>query len=384
MSIAESAASTPQSATSEKAKSAVYAKIAGLLERNGIDVEDIGGVQKVKLYQGFYKDNDGEAHTVDMSGIELSPTWAEGPKWPVIQPAAPVKVYPPKSTPRSKTKWKTCIVLPDPQIGFRRDIETGELDPFHDEAAMSVALKICLAMQPDLIVNLGDTLDLPEMSSFRKEAGFALTTQPALNRAHLWLAQQRAYVPCAEIRLIEGNHDRRLLNYITDNARAAFGLRQANPTPQAWPVFSVPHLLHLDALNVSYIEGWPAGITYINDRLACVHGERLKLSQVVEEERISIVQGHTHHCARASKTRRTANGARTTLAVSPGCLCRIDGAVPSTKGSTDSRGRAIMRPEDWTQGVCVVRYIEGDGPFAVQIHDIIDGWALIDGVEYVA
>jgi predicted phosphodiesterase len=364
-------------------KASTLGRVADLLERNGIDVDEVGRVHRINLYQTAYKDADGEAHIVDLQAIQLSPKWADGPAWPVVQQATPTTVKPVKVDKPVRGKFKTCVVLPDPQIGFRRDMVTGELDPFHDEKAMGVALKIVRAMQPDLIVNLGDTLDLAEMSSFRKEAGFALTTQATIDRAHLWIAEQRANAPHAEIRVIEGNHDRRLLNYITDNAKAAFGLRQAN-TPDAWPVLSVPFLLRLEELAVSYVEGYPAGVTWINDRLACIHGERLKTSQVVDEERVSVIQGHTHHVTRSSKTRRVASGARTSLAVSPGCLCRIDGAVPSTKGSTDSRGRAIMRPEDWQQAVAVVRYEEGDGTFAVTLHDILDGWCMVDGQEYTA
>lgn len=360
-------------------------KLADLLERNGISTDDIGAVHRVNLYQGFHKTADGEAEIVDLAAIQLSPSWEAGPAWPVVQQAKPtvIKARPPSFKPAANHGYETCVVLPDPQIGFRRDLVTGELDPFHDDTAMDTALSVLRDLQPNLIINLGDTLDLAEMSSFRKEASFALTTQATLDRAHEWLADQRAAVPDAEIRLIEGNHDRRLLNYITDNAKAAFGLRQAN-TPESWPVFTVPHLLRLDELDVEYVEGYPAGITWINDRLACVHGERLKVEQVVDEERVSIIQGHIHRIARATKTRRTIHGARVSLSASPGCLCRIDGAVPSTKGSTDSRGRAIMRPEDWQQGIAVVRYEPGDGKFKVDLVDIIDGWCMVEGRIYNA
>lgn len=64
-------------------------RIADLLERNGIDIDDVGSVEKVKLWQGFYKDADGESHTVDLAGVQLSPTWAEGPRWPLVNPARP-------------------------------------------------------------------------------------------------------------------------------------------------------------------------------------------------------------------------------------------------------------------------------------------------------
>jgi hypothetical protein len=364
-------------------KKETLGKIADLLERNGIDVDDVGRIERMNFWQGFHKDEAGEAQVVDLMGISLSPKWSEGPAWPVVQAAKPTVV---RAVPRQRktpTQFRTAVVLPDPQIGFRRDLVTGEMDPFHDEQAMGCALAIVQHLNPDLIINLGDTLDLAQMSSYRKEAGFALTTQAALDRAHLWLAEQRANAPDAEIRLIEGNHDRRLLNYITDNALAAFGLRQAN-APDSWPVMSVPFLLRLEALGIEYVEGYPAGITWINDRLACVHGERLKVSQVVDEERVSTIQGHIHRIELQHKTRRVRDGARTTLAASPGCLCRIDGTVPSTKGSTDSKGRAIRRPEDWQSGVAVVSFEEGDGQFHLELVPIHDGRAIFRGQPFRA
>lgn len=350
-------------------------KIADLLERNGIDVEDVGRVHKVNVWQGFYKDEEGNAQVVDMSGITLSPTWEEGPKWPVVQPAKPTIIRPVTSTRRKKTEFQTAVVLPDPQIGYRRDLVTGELDPFHDERAIDIALQVVRSIRPDLIVNLGDTLDFAEFSRFQQDPGFALTTQHTVDRGHRYFAQQRACAPEAEIRAMEGNHDRRLEKVIINNAKAAFGLRRAE-CPDEWPVMSVPNLLRLDDLDVEYIEGYPAGITWINDRLACVHGERLKVERVVDDERVSVIQGHIHRIELQHKTRRSRYGARHTLAASPGCLCRIDGAVPSTKGSTDSNGRAIMRPEDWQQGLAVVSYVPGDGPFKLDFVEIFDGMAI--------
>lgn len=341
-------------------------KIADLLERSGIDPDEIGQVRGIKLWQGYYKDNEGQSHVVDMSGVDIVPGWEQGPAWPVVQPAKPVR---PRSTGAARTRTadepRVAVILPDPQIGFRSI--GGKLDPFHCETSMALALSITKSLRPDRIINLGDTIDLAEFSRFEILPEFASTTQAALDRAHEFLAQQReASREDTQIELIEGNHDRRLGNFITANARAALRLRQAN-TPESWPVLSIPSLLRLDELGVEYIEGYPAGITWINDRLACVHGERLKVSQVVDEERVSIIQGHIHRIARQHKTWRTAKGARTTLAASPGCLCRIDGAVPSTKGSTTANGMPVKRPEDWQNGMAVVTYLPGDGDFQVEL-----------------
>ena len=363
---------------------AALGKLADLLERNGIDLEDVGRISKVSAWTGFYKDADGEAQTVDMAGIQFSPAWEQGPAWPVIQPAKPTVVKPLASTKRktSTSSWKSAVVLPDPQIGYWRHVDTDTLDPFHDEAAMAIAVGIVADVNPDLIVLLGDVLDLPAWSRFTQEPAFAFTTQEAIDRTHLWLAELRANAPDARIVYIEGNHDRRLRKAIVDNAKEAFGLRQAATTPSTWPVMSIPHLLRLEELKVEYVDAYPAGVFWVNQNLACIHGEKLKPSQVVDDERVSIIQGHVHRIAMQHKTRRVFGGAKTMFAATPGCLCRVDGAVPSTKGSTDSFGRPVPRAEDWQQGLAVVQYEEGDGRFTYEQVCIFDGWARFRDKEY--
>lgn len=356
-------------------------KIADLLERSGIDPADVGKVQQIKLseWSAFHKDDEtGEAVITPMSGasIVLSPEWADGPQWPVVDRAAQAPISLPKLSKR-KTKTKRAVILPDVQFGYRRDIDTAELDPFHDEKAIAAALKVVQTVDPDLVVNLGDFLDFATFGTFEQEAGFAMTVQPALDRAHRFLAEIAIAAPRAKQVLLEGNHDRRLQRAIVRNAMAAFGIRKAN-APDTWPVLSVPYLLRLDELNVEYVGGYPAGIYWINDRLACIHGSKVRSSGstaalVVDDERVSTIFGHVHRIELAYKTRRVRAGARTSLAASPGTLARIDGAVPSTKGSTDPLGRPVPAVENWQQGVGVVTYEEGDRPFALELVPIFDG-----------
>ena len=45
------------------------------------------------------------------------------------------------------------------------------------------------------------------------------------------------------------------------------------------------------------------------------------------------------------ETRHTRNGARTVTSVSFGCLARLDGAVPSTKGGMDVHGQPVRFQE---------------------------------------
>src|SRR5690606_21480023 len=120
---------------------------------------DIGRIEKVRLgdYQVVTKDAEGNTtvHDLEANGIVFTPSWEEGPAWPVVQPADQVIVKAPR--PPSKKarkaaslirKWKTAFILPDPQIGYRQ-FESGEMDPFHDHAAIDTALQMLAAFEND-------------------------------------------------------------------------------------------------------------------------------------------------------------------------------------------------------------------------------------------
>lgn len=372
-------------------KTEALGKLADLLHKAGIDVDEIKSVKKIRLneWQTAHKDEDGNAVVTDLksSQIVIEPKWEEGPQWPVVQQAKPTVVRPAKIKKRD-LETKMAVILPDPQIGYRRDILREDYDPFHDESAMDVALQIVKEVQPDVIVNLGDLVDLPEFSRHPQEPGFARTTQHSINRAHSWLASQRANSPGAEIVVLEGNHDRRLEKAIVQNAQSAFGLQRAN-VPESWPVLSLPYLLRMDELDVQYIEGYPANIYWINDNLACIHGHKARsggstAAAVVNDERSSIIFGHIHRIEMQHQTRRIRSGSRTNLATCPGCLCRTDGAVPGFKSSTDIYGRPVQSWENWQQGIAVVSYRDGDMPFHVELVPIHSGTCIFRGKTYTA
>lgn len=364
-------------------------KIAELLERSGISPEDIGKVSTVRLseWQGLTKNTEtGEAEIHDLAGasIVLTPHWAEGPQWPVVDRGPIVRLPRPLKPRTERDGWKTAVVFPDVQIGFRRDIETAQLDPFHDEQAIAAALRIARHVDPDLVVCLGDFLDLASFGRFDQEAGFALTVQPAIDRATVLLGEIRAAAPHAKVVLIEGNHDRRLQKHVTNNALAAFGLKRGLSVPEEWPVLSVPYLLRLEELDVTYVGGYPAGLYWINENLAAIHGHRVTntgstAATVVDDSRVSVIFGHTHRIELMHKTRRVYEGHKFAWAASPGCLCRIDGAVPSTKGSTDAFGRAVETVENWQHGCSVVTYEPGNGRFALELVAIYDGEVVFRG-----
>ena len=86
--------------------------------------------------------------------------------------------------------WKLAVLLPDAQIGFRK-FNDGELDPFHDTKAIDVALQITAVLEEeygvDDIINLGDTLDLPNFGKYMQEESMQNSVNESLRAGHAFL-----------------------------------------------------------------------------------------------------------------------------------------------------------------------------------------------------
>lgn len=310
--------------------------------------------------------------------------------WNPVTSANPSVIKAPKEPIKRNTKHKIHVMLPDPQIGYRQ-IEN-ELDPFHDEKAMDVALQIINWLfyndRVDSVVNLGDFLDLPSQGRFEQEAAFAGMTQCAIDRGHKFLLEQRAAAgPSAELVLIEGNHDRRMEKFIVTNALSAFGIRRANL--RELPVMSLEYLLRLEELGVKYIDAYPAGMHWITKKLRAIHGNKVRsngstaAAYTNDAPHLSTVFGHVHRQELQSKTVFDREGSIKSVAISPGCLCRVDGAVPSVNGATGSDGRPAKYYENWQQGVAVITTDENDD-FSVELVQINEGVAWYRGQKFIA
>lgn len=334
-------------------------QIAQLLERQGIDVSEVGKVQRVSVYQTITKDKEGVAEVHDLSAIQFSPSWETGPQWDLIHPTAHVRIPPLKVKTRKDDGFKKAVILPDIQIGYFKN-KDGEFEPTHDERAINIALAVIRDTDPDEIILLGDNLDLPEMSKYRHSPSFAYTTQKSLDRAGVLVAQLRAAAPNARVRWLAGNHEERLVNYIMDNAKAAFGIKRAN-TPESFPVLSIPFLCWFEDHGIEYVPGYPAGNLFLNQNIKIIHGTKVASGgstahKYLNTQKVSVVYGHIHRREWAERTRDDWDGPKTIMAASPGCLARCDGSVPSTKGGIDLDGRPITIAEDWQQGLALITY----------------------------
>jgi hypothetical protein len=320
----------------------------------------------------------------------LSSLSTPAPEWETVHQSVPVVIKPPRRVKISKQNHKTWVIFPDPQIGYRNF--DGILDPFHDERAMSVALQITDWLYHNDtvtgVINLGDFLDLPAQGRFEQEAGFAGMTQVAINRGHKFLQEQRAAAgEDAQIILIEGNHDRRMEKFIQINAAAAWGLKRANA--DELPVMSIPYLLRLDEIGVEYIDAYPAGAYWITQHLRAIHGHKVRsggstaAAYTNDTPHISTIFGHIHRQEVQSKTVFDRQGKIKSQAISPGCLCRVDGAVPSVNGSTKIDGTPATYYENWQQGVAVIT-VDEDEQFYSELVQINDGVGWFRGVKFTA
>lgn len=391
--IKELAMQTDRSAS----RKALLGNIADMLEKKNINLDSIGDIKRVSLYQAMMKDDDGNAEIHDLTAIQFSPSWDQGPEWPVVERGPAFKPQIPKTKSGKPKAWETAVIVPDIQIGFyRKSIDSPELEPIHDERAIAVALNVIKDLNPDQVVMVGDNLDFAEFGKFLTAAPFKMMIQAAIDRATLLCKQVREAAPNAKISWIAGNHEARMARYIQTNAEAAFGITQGKLNDElraGWPVMSVPYLCRMDDFGISYIPGYPESFVSLNENLMVIHGNKVTsngttTTKYLNDAHVSVIYGHIHRSEYAYRTRQSKNGPRIVMAASPGCLCRIDGAVPSTKSGADEFGRPMMMgAENWQQGIGVVQYQPpgvGNEWFNYEPMWIYDGRGFFRGIEYSA
>lgn len=330
-------------------------KLADLLERQGISVDDIGQVRRINAWQSASKDADGEVQVTDLVGISFSPAWESGPKWPLIVPASPVRIKPRRAKPVA-TATRTALLVPDAQVGFVGD------EPMHDERAMTLAIELARSPEITDIVVLGDMLDLASMSKFGGPPSYRGSVQRAIRTLHEFLAQLRAASPNASISMIEGNHEARFRRQTEAANMEAFALLKATDPPDSWPPHSIPNYLCLDELDIRYVEGYPAGAVWLRDDIKVLHGKRTSADKASRDNVAGVSQffGHSHRLEVKSRTDEGHGGRIVpTIHVSCGTLARIDGIVPSYGNGTGERGQHVRSVENWTQG-CVVATFDAE------------------------
>lgn len=320
----------------------------------------------------------GELHYRGLGKEGLWSVWAKFirrkpiPIHPVVQPIQCDMVYPPPPKLAQGPGINTGLLIPDVQMGFERDLRTGVLRPFHDRRALDLSVQLAEALQPEVIVIMGDFQDLTMFTDkYVRSPEFFFTTQPSILEGHYYLRRLRQACPTARIYLLLGNHGARMEKMLSVHLVEACNLRAADEL-QLPPALSVPKLLALHELQVEWIGEYPDGEVWMGP-LRVTHGERV--SQIPGGSARAVVNdcdehtafGHVHRIELVSKRVRVRRGWRTVRAFSPGCLCHIDGRVPGSDAG-----------DNWQQGLGVVEFTES----AYTLHpvEITEGELIYDGI----
>jgi hypothetical protein len=306
-------------------------------------------------WEGFCKTKDDEIKIVPMHqvSLRLKPKVLRKQEFPALQPVQIQGGAPSLPRHSGRKRMKRALIIPDPQIGYKRNLRTGVFEPLHDRRSMSLALTLAEIIRPDRIVILGDWLDLAEWSThFARKPEFAQTTQPALAEGAWWINCLRG-LTAGPIDFIPGNHEDRVNKAMVENMQAAYGLTSLDGIEEI-PLLGIDNLLGLSKMGVTCHADYPDGEVWINEGLRAIHGE-LARSQygataqaILKEIGVSTIYGHIHRHESMSKTIHERGQIRLITAFSPGCLCRLEaGVVPAARSRVN-----------WQHGLGIVDYDE--------------------------
>ena len=291
----------------------------------------------------------------------------------------PVEVAPIKFDRKRATRLgaKTILAFGDEQIGWRRIGD--EMLPLHDLQAMAAVHQLARNLQPDVVVNLGDTTDLSELSRFKPDSRhFQNTLQPSLQSTHDWLASITEVTPKAERHIVDSNHWKRFGDYVLQNAGVLAEI----------PELKLHRLLRLKEIGWQFHGGYGSAEYIYNpgdDEIAFKHGTlatangstAYKLNK--ENPDRFIVQGHQHRRGAEFSTDRKGHSFGAFVV---GALCHIDGRVPSFHSAIDPESdRPVKRFENWTQDVLVIRDY-GEGNYQFDQVPITNGHIVYEGKHY--
>lgn len=280
--------------------------------------------------------------------------------------------------------YTSIFVFSDAQVGYRNI--NNEHIPIHDERAMRVARLLCRDIQPDVIVNCGDTADNAEFSRFKPDSPhFTGTMRHTMQRIHDYYAELRADNPTARIIEVDSNHNVRPRNWMLQNMPQLYDVTPAG-TEEEYPVWSYPFLANLKAVGVEWIGGYGSAEFQYSDDLLFRHGTdavsngstAAKVSK--KEPEFNVVQGHAH---RAETYHRTTRSGKYLASVVVGALCHTTGEVPSYHSAVDDRNQVVKHQEDWVNSVMEIQDYGGGNYLFHHIY-IRDGRSFYNGKEYTA
>lgn len=268
-----------------------------------------------------------------------------------IVPAVEVKTW---AKAKNAYKWDNA---------FLAAVLGDEQEPFSNRGAEDAVYSWLDHNKPDVLVHLGDLLDLPDISRHKDNPEWSASVQTCLNAGYQRLYNYRGLIPEAEMFLLLGNHDERIRNELLLRAERMYGIRPADKPgqPQADQVLSPRNLLHLDELGIEFIDpkgGFAHAQHNLSSELGVRHGwltGENTAGKTLDRLGHSIIVGHTHAQRITFKTIYDINGiSKVIQAVEAGTLSEIESGIGYT-----------VNP-NWQAGFVGVQ-VWGDGSFHMDL-----------------
>lgn len=263
-----------------------------------------------------------------------------------LLPARAEGYRPPVPTRRPKSQKATLVVV------------TGdEQEPYADPNLHAALLRWLAEVQPDEGVNLGDAVDWPSISKYRKRPDTNANVNECTNALWRNICDRRAVSPDTRWRFMKGNHEARLDNHVLDYSSGLHGLRRAGDDND---ILTPEYLMRFDELGIEYVCDYPDGRVKIAPDLAVRHGWIVKKGAgasargTLDKLDYSVIIGHVHRQAITALTVDNIDGEPVTrYAAEAGCMCVVKGGLGHTTAP------------DWQQGFLTVQ-IHDDGSWLIE------------------
>lgn len=185
--------------------------------------------------------------------------------------------------------------------------------PYHDQAAIDLAVKVLKWWHSDVLVHNGDLLDFYVLSAYDQNPERQYRTQDEIDLWHIEvLAPILAAGKCRHI-FTPGNHEDRLRRHLWKHPEL-YGVRS----------LELPNLLELDHYGIEYA----SQCVEFSNLLEVSHGTRVsqisgysaKAEQHLRKYGISTITGHVHRAGRFQTATRHGN----VIGQEGGCLCSLE------------------------------------------------------------
>lgn len=235
------------------------------------------------------------------------------------------KALPPTRTEPYAPKFTKALVLSDIHV------------PYHDPAALEAALDYGRAQECDCLVLDGDIVDFYAISSFQKDPRSRNLPLEIERTRELFTALRQAF-PDAEIVYKLGNHERRWVRHLSNNAPDLIGVDD-------FDLASVLRASDLGFTTLDHMRHVRLG------RVNVIHGDEYRGTGGANPARWLYLKAHDtticgHFHRTSHHTEKNMSG-KVTATWTMGCLCQFN--------------PEFMRYDNWNHGFAVIESDHDDG-----------------------